>query len=143
MPPTRVPDTPTARQSGFADEWSLVRGHAALTFLRTQGRRLDAWSVGNADAQESLDQVAEEMVHDLCTICEEERARMEEARSRVEARLDENTRQAFRLLVDDGYSAEEVAGRLGMSKVSVWQVRSRVLRKIRQELREDDAATNE
>jgi RNA polymerase sigma-70 factor (ECF subfamily) len=116
---------------------------AVLTFLRAQGRRPGAWSVGNADAQESLDQVAEEMVRDLGPICEEERARMEEARSRVEARLEEKTRQAFRLLVDEGCSAEEVAGRLGMSKFSVWQARSRVLRKIREELREGDVASND
>jgi DNA-directed RNA polymerase specialized sigma24 family protein len=76
-------------------------------------------------------------------ICEEERVRMEEAHSRVEARLEEKTRQAFRLLVDEGCSVEEVARRLGMSKFLVWQTRSHVLRKIRQELREADAFANE
>jgi RNA polymerase sigma-70 factor (ECF subfamily) len=109
---------------------------AVLTFIRDRGRKPDAWSVGNADAQASLERVTEEMVRDLDSICDEERAVLERARNRVEARLEERTRQAFRMLVDEERTPDEVAERLGMTKLAVWQVRSRVLRMIREELGE-------
>jgi DNA-directed RNA polymerase specialized sigma subunit len=76
----------------------------------------------------------------LGSLCDEERSLVQRARVSVEARLEEKTRQAFRLLVDEECTAEEVASRLGMSKFSVWQVRSRVLRKLREEL---NAAPND
>lgn len=107
---------------------------SVLTFLRDRGRNPEAWSVGNPDAQESLDQVAREMVPELCSVLEEEQAQVERARAAVEGRVEEKTRQAFRMLVDDGRSADEVAQALGMTKFAVWQARCRVLRMLRQEL---------
>jgi len=107
--------------------------NAVLTFLRNRGRKPDAWSVGNAAVQESLSQVIDEGVHDLETICEEDRALLRTIRSRVEEPLEEKTRQAFRLLADEGRTVKEVAQKLQMTEVAVWQVRSRVLRKLRSE----------
>jgi RNA polymerase sigma-70 factor (ECF subfamily) len=107
---------------------------AVLTFLRDRSRKPEAWSVGNADAQESLERVSEEMFRDLSSVCEEERGLLAQARASVENRLEANTRQAFGMLVDEGRTADEVAQSLGMSKFAVWQARSRVLRLIRQEL---------
>jgi RNA polymerase sigma factor (sigma-70 family) len=106
---------------------------AVLTFLRSRGRRPEAWSVGNAEAQESLDWVTEEMVRELGCVRDEERALLATVRPRVEQRLEEKTRQAFRMLVDEGHTPDEVAQLLGMSKFAVWKARSRVLRLLRQE----------
>jgi RNA polymerase sigma-70 factor (ECF subfamily) len=107
---------------------------AVLMFLRDRGRKPDAWSVGNPDAQESLDEVTEQMVRHMSSVCAEEQALVAQARARVEQRLEEKTRQAFRMLVDEQRPAGEVARCLGMSKLAVWQARSRVLRMLRREV---------
>jgi DNA-directed RNA polymerase specialized sigma24 family protein len=51
----------------------------------------------------------------------------------VEARVEEKTREAFRLLEDEGCTVEEVVRALGMTKVAVWKARSRFLRMLREE----------
>ncbi len=106
---------------------------AVLTFLRDRGRRQDWWSAGNADAQESLENVTEDMVRELGRLCEEDYAGVQAARIRVEERVEEKTKEAFRLLEDEGCSAEQVGQRLGMTKFAVWKARSRFLRMLREE----------
>lgn len=49
----------------------------------------------------------------------------------IEPRFAENTRRAFRLLVLDGASADNVAAELGMSLNAVFTAKSRVLRELR------------
>jgi DNA-directed RNA polymerase specialized sigma24 family protein len=106
---------------------------AVLTFLRDRGRRPDWWSAGNADAQSSLQNVTEQMVRDLGMLCDEDYARVQEARLRVENRVEEKTSAAFQMLEDEGCAVEEVVQRLGMTKVAVWKARSRFLRMLREE----------
>jgi RNA polymerase sigma factor (sigma-70 family) len=107
---------------------------AVLTFLRNRGRKPDAWSVGNADAQESLGRVTEEMVRGLESICEEERGLVQMARLRVQDRVEEQTAIIFRMLVDEGRGAAEVAAELRIPTYVVWKARSRFLQKLREEL---------
>lgn len=107
--------------------------HGVLTFLRDRGRKPDAWSVGNADVQESLKQVTRAMLRDLESICEEDRARLRTARVRIEEHVHEKTRQAFRMLTDEGRTVDEVVQALDMTPLAVWKVRSRMLRKLRDE----------
>ncbi len=107
---------------------------AVLSFLRDRGREPDAWSVGNVEAQEALEKVAE----DVGLFCAEDYARVQAARARVEKRVDPKTARAFRMLVDEGAKVEEVVRTLGMTKVAVWQARSRFLRLLREEFRDLD-----
>jgi RNA polymerase sigma factor (sigma-70 family) len=113
---------------------SKVVRHAVLTFHRDRGRKPDAWSVGNANAQDSLQRATEEMVRDLKAVCEEDRARVERACARVEAGVEAKTWQAFHLSVYEGRAVKEVTEQLGMTNVAVWQAVSRVKRKLREEL---------
>jgi DNA-directed RNA polymerase specialized sigma24 family protein len=106
---------------------------AVLTFVRDRGRRPGFSSVGNADAQASLEAVAEGLVRDLGALCDEDYARVQAARVRVEGRVEEKTREAFRMLEDEACPVEEVVERLGMTKVAVWKARSRFLRMLREE----------
>jgi len=117
-------------RAAFNSWLATVVRRAVYKFVSERGKKPDAWSVGNPDAQASLTQVMEKMLDHLSSVYEE----VEQARARVEGRLDEKHRQAFGLLVDEGLSAGEVAGRLGLSKEVVWQVRSRVSRALREEL---------
>jgi len=108
--------------------------NAVKTFVRDRGRKPDAWSVGNADAQEALQREPDKMVDDLETIFEDTRTHVEAARTRIKERVEEKTWLAFCLQMDEERPVHEVAERLGMSKVAVWQARSRILRKLRAEL---------
>ncbi len=123
------------RSKGQFYAWldTVVRNDV-LTFLRNRGRKPDSWSVGNADAQEALQQVSAAVVDDLKAECAPDLARIGEARARVRARVGEKTWSAFCLSMDEGRSVEEVMELLGMSQASVWQALSRIKRKLREEL---------
>jgi RNA polymerase sigma-70 factor (ECF subfamily) len=109
--------------------------NAVLTFIRDRGRKPDAWSVGNPDAQDSLERKSEEMARDLEAVYEEDLERAAQACATVKERVEEKTWQAFYLLTYEGRTTDEVAQQLAMSKSSVWTARSRVLQKLREELR--------
>jgi DNA-directed RNA polymerase specialized sigma24 family protein len=112
----------------------VVVGRAVLTFIRDRGRKPGAWGAGGGNAQECLNQVTEGMARELESVCDDDLARVSAARARVKERVAEKTWQAFCLLQDEQLSTDEVAHRLEISKVSVWQARSRVLRLLREEL---------
>jgi RNA polymerase sigma factor (sigma-70 family) len=104
--------------------------NARLTFLRDRKRKMGAKTVGKADPQKLLDKVT---AKDLETICEEDRALVQTIRANVEEEEDAKTRQVFRMLMDDERSPKEVAELLGMTVPAVYQVKSRMLRKLREE----------
>jgi RNA polymerase sigma factor (sigma-70 family) len=122
-------------KSDFYRWLNAVVKNAVLSFVRARGRKPDAWSVGNPDAQEQLQREYEKMTHDLDTIFEDYRTQVEAARERVLKNAEEKTRLAFLMSVVDGLPADEVAKRLGMSREAVWKLRSRTFQKIRAELR--------
>lgn len=112
---------------------NTVVKHAVLTFLRDRGRKPDAWSVGNPDAQDSLENVISDLGRDLQSVCAEDLALVERARAAVRERVEPDTWQAFCLQADEGKSAEEVGRRLGKSNYAVWKAHSRVMRMLRDE----------
>jgi len=116
-----------------------------LTFLRNRNRNPEAWSVGNADAQQSLQQVSEEMVRDLRAVCDEDRARVDTAFAHVKQRVEAKTWTAFYLVVVEEMSVKDTAKHLGATPVGVWQAISRVKRKLREELKDlhDPASTEQ
>ena len=117
------------------DRWlkKTVR-NAVLDFVRDRGRKPDAWSVGNPDAQSSLDQVADEMAADLSSAYEREEALVPIARACVEKRVEPKTWKVFQMLVDQQLSVAEVAEQMDMTDFNVWKIRSRVLRMLREEV---------
>jgi DNA-directed RNA polymerase specialized sigma24 family protein len=117
------------------DRWlKTTVKHAVFSFKRDRGRQPDAWSVGDSDAQGSLQKVADEVADDLSSACERERQLVLEARRRVQARVEPKTWQVFCLLVDEQLPVAEVTMRTGLSDFNVWKIRSRVLRLIREEV---------
>jgi RNA polymerase sigma-70 factor (ECF subfamily) len=122
------------RKESFYAWIRIVAARAVYTFLRNRARKPGNWAAGGDAAERALDQLPQAMADDLSSICDEERALAQEARTRVEARLEEQTRQAFRKLVDEGLSTDEVCQALGMTKFAVWKARSRVLGMIRKEV---------
>ncbi len=111
---------------------TVVR-NAVLTFLRDRGRKPDAWSVGNPDAQDSLEHVISDLGRDLEAVCAEDLQLVQRARDAVRGRVEGDTWQAFCLQADEGKSAEEVGQQLGKSNYAVWKAHSRVMRLLREE----------
>jgi RNA polymerase sigma factor (sigma-70 family) len=108
--------------------------NVVLDFVRDRGRKPDAWSIGNADAQASLERVANEMAEDLSSAYEDNRAIVQTARMHVEKRVDPKTWQVFRMLVDEQLSVAKVEKQTGMTDINIWKIRSRVLRMLREEV---------
>jgi RNA polymerase sigma factor (sigma-70 family) len=106
--------------------------NAVLTFLRSRSRKPDAWSLGNAEAQESLQRVGE----DVESLYAEVGDRIEKARAAAKARVEAKTWQVFELAMDECRKVDEITRELAMSKVAVWQALSRVKRMLREELRD-------
>lgn len=111
---------------------TVVR-NAVFTFVRNRGRRPDAWSVGNAGAQHSLESVAAGVADDLAECCAEDFARGQQAVTLVRERVDAKTMRAFELQFYDDRRAADVAAELGMSLAAVWQARSRVAKLLQEE----------
>ncbi len=107
--------------------------NAVLDFVRAQGRKPDTWSLGDPDAQASLEQVANEIADDLSSVYEHDRAIVQSARKHVEERVDYKTWQIFRMLMDEERPVAEVAQIMGVTDFNVWKIRSRLLRMLREE----------
>ena len=112
-----------------------VARNAVLTFVRDRGRKPDAWSVGNPDAQESLQKAAKAVMNDLESIYADTQVRIQQARAAVKARVEDHTWQVFVMLVDNEQTVEAATQELAMSKEAVWKALSRVKRLLREELR--------
>lgn len=115
------------------EKWlKITVKNAVVDFVRA--RRPDAWSVGNPEAQASLEQIASEISDDLSSAWQRDWTLLQAARVRVEERVEAKTWQAFRLLVDEQRSVAEVAKIMDTNDFNVWKVRSRVLRMMREEV---------
>jgi RNA polymerase sigma-70 factor (ECF subfamily) len=123
-------------KAAFRGWLARVALNACNTFFRERKRDRSAWSVGDEDAQATLDQVASNLTSGITGIFEEDMARVNAARERVSQRVEERTWQAFCLLVDDERTVAEVASELSMTRTAVWQALSRVKRMLRAEIGE-------
>src|ERR1700733_2244454 len=111
------------------DRWlRKTVNNAVVCFFRERNRKPDAWSLGNPDAQASLERVATEMAEDLSSAYQRDRAIVQTARIHVEERVDPKTWHAFRLLMDEQLPVSEVEKQTSMTDTTIRTIRSRLLR---------------
>jgi RNA polymerase sigma-70 factor (ECF subfamily) len=108
-----------------------VARHALLDFQSTW-RRPDR-GTGDSSVQEQLDSVAagEDLIRHLEEQYDHEL--LEQATIRVRLRVASHTWEAFRLTAMDGVPAAEAAKRLNMKIATVYEARSSVLKKLKEE----------
>lgn len=111
----------------------VVVKRRVLDFYRRRGRKPDAWSVGNEDAQRAMDRVAGEWVAELADTCSDDLELAAKALDHVEAATDPKHMKAFRMRVFKDRRAADVAEELDMTDVGVWQAQSRINRMLREE----------
>lgn len=118
------------------DAWLRVVVHNACADFhrRRQVGVRAAWSLGDADAQDALLNVAA-VTDAVGAVCAEDRALVERARVVVRARVAAVVWSAFALCVDDGLPAKAVAARLGLKPAQVHDHASRVKMLLRREVR--------
>lgn len=121
------------RQS-FRGWLSTVARRTAIDMLRSEARRPDVGVGGSAivdvlqnypDFQKSLSDVLEAQLR---------RELLEQAESRVKARLAEDSTWQVYLAYKRGDPPAEIAGSLGMSVSAVYKAKSRVAEKLRREI---------
>jgi RNA polymerase sigma-70 factor (ECF subfamily) len=110
-----------------------ITEHALSDFLASRQRAV----LGSGDNQ------VEEMLHtlearsDLVSRLDAEfdRELLEEARARVQVRVEPHTWEAFRLTALEGLSGAETAERLSLQVTAVFKAKSRIQRMLQEELR--------
>lgn len=113
--------------------WTITR-RKVLDHLRTRGRQ--PHGIGGSTAAAVLQEVA-----DVSTVPDEEptgddqlQRLIHRALQQVQSEFEQNTWQAFWRTVVDGVSTDTVSNELNVSPAAIRQARSRVLRKLRQQL---------
>jgi len=113
--------------------WTITRNKIRDHFRALQGR---AQARGGTTAQQRLAELPERPPEES----ETDRSRTDEltpeyrAFEAIRAEFEDRTWEAFRRTAVDGLPAAEVAAELGMTPEAVYKAKSRVLRRIRQEL---------
>jgi RNA polymerase sigma-70 factor (ECF subfamily) len=109
----------------------ITRNNVLLYFRHNEGHQA---AEGGSDAWQRLQEIADP----LPAPGEEEASRASQvylqALEQLRGGFDERTWQAFWRTVIDGRSPADLAGELGMPAASIRQAKSRVLRRLRQEL---------
>lgn len=108
----------------------VTRNQVLLYFRRNRGRTL---AEGGSDAWDRLQEVADPLPGPGEEADEAGQLYLR-ALEQVRGHFDERTWQAFWRTAIDGRSPTDVAGELGMTAGNIRQAKSRVLRRIRQEL---------
>jgi RNA polymerase sigma-70 factor (ECF subfamily) len=115
-----------------------ITRHRILNFFRDHGGEVRAQ--GGTDAQQQLVQLPAELLDDSDqSQSDSDRQREDKqlahrALALLSAEFEESTRRAFERIVFDGRSPAEVAAELEMSVAAVYQAKSRVLKRLREEL---------
>lgn len=107
--------------------------NATQTFRRNTGRVPGAQGLGHEGTQAVLEQVPEEVIRDLESVCAEDVEAAKAALERVRQRVDEITYRAFELQFFDGKSGAAVAAELGIKISSVYQAKSRIEKHLKEE----------
>ncbi len=111
---------------------SITRSKVVDYFRARQGR---AAGQGGTDAYERLSQIADSSSISLCKDREESQALIARlGLDLVRAEFEDRTWQAFWRVAVEGQPASVVAADLGMTVQAVYKAKSRVLRRVRQEL---------
>jgi RNA polymerase sigma-70 factor (ECF subfamily) len=109
----------------------ITRNHVLLHFRRSQGR---AQAEGGSDAWAQLQDVADPLAGSPDGEDAEVGRLYRRALEEVRGEFEERTWQAFWLTVVEGRAPAALAGELGMSPAAVRQAKSRVLRRLKQEV---------
>lgn len=113
--------------------WTITRNKLRDHFRGRQGKPLAA---GGTDAHERLQEIPDEepMIDASSAHGDAPADFLKRALNLVEGDFEKHTWQAFWRTTVDGHSAAAVAAELGISVDSVYQAKSRVLRRLRDEL---------
>jgi RNA polymerase sigma-70 factor (ECF subfamily) len=112
---------------------AITRNQVLMHFRRIQGR---AQAEGGSDALRNLEAVAESVAETDCDEREESGRTYLRALEQVRCQFEARTWQAFWLTAVESRAPAELADELGMSPVAIRQAKSRVLRRLKQELGE-------
>ena len=127
------------KQAGSFRSWlATITRNKVRDYFRSSIRRIEA--EGGSSAVARLAQLEEQFDELDSTICAESSLTPLAKRllQTVEAEFEPATWQAFQMIVVDGRRASEVSAITGQSLASVYQAKSRVLRRLRDRLAEVD-----
>jgi RNA polymerase sigma factor (sigma-70 family) len=123
-------------QRSFRGWLRTLTRHAWSDFVAAQQRA--GWGSGSSAVEEFLHSVAsgDSLVSHLEQQFDLEL--LEEARLRVQDRVDAHSWEAFRLATEENVSGGDVAARLGMTVVAVYKAKSRILKMLQDEIKQLD-----
>jgi RNA polymerase sigma-70 factor (ECF subfamily) len=111
----------------------IARNQILLHFRRNQGRPK---AVGGSDALQHLQELADPLVSAPTEEAAEVNTLFRRALEQVRCQFEERTWQAFWLTAVEGRSPDAVSEEFGISAAAVRQAKSRVLRRLKQEMGE-------
>ncbi|HZU35472.1 MAG TPA: sigma-70 family RNA polymerase sigma factor [Gemmataceae bacterium] len=129
--PTFRRDRPTDTFRGWLR--GITRNQLLMHFRRIQGR---PQAEGGSDAWRRLQDIADPLADADPDEPAQLRDLYQRALEQVRAEFQENTWQAFWRTVIDGHSPSTLSEELGMTPAAIRQAKSRVLRRLRQEMGE-------
>jgi RNA polymerase sigma-70 factor (ECF subfamily) len=109
-----------------------ITRHKVMTFWRTHGQQPEVF--GGSEAQQRLQEVPDSEPVDDPADAEQVSAVFHRALGLLHSEFEQRTWQAFWRITVDGLSAVDVAAELGMTASAVRMAKSRVLRRLREEL---------
>lgn len=120
-------------QGSFRSWLATITRNKVRDYYRLQSKRQKGQ--GGTDAMIQLQMIPEDLDSTICA-ANSTSPLIREVLQQVEAEFESTTWQAFWMTTIDGVKATEAASKLGVSVASIYQSKSRVLRRLRQRLAE-------
>ncbi len=124
---------PEKSQGSFRSWLATITRNKVRDYFRSQAKCQNG--EGGTQALVQLQMIAEDLETTICA-ANAKTPLVREVLQQVEAEFEQSTWKAFWMATIDGERAGEVAAQLGISAASVYQSKSRVLRRLRQRLDE-------